>query len=59
MTSSGVKIVVLGAADTYWTTGRQELNKDGHYENETELVTGHEEYFKIQYYLLGSALGTV
>ena len=48
----------MGSADTFWTADRQELNNEGHYENEQELVTAHEEYFKTEYYLLGSAAGT-
>lgn len=52
---AGIKLSVKGEADTYWSTDRQELNNEGRYINETDVVTGHEEYFKAQFYLLGSS----
>lgn len=48
---------VKGEADTYWSTDRQELNNEGRYINETDVVTGHEEYFKAQFYIAGSSSG--
>ncbi|KAL7297338.1 hypothetical protein TKK_0009730 [Trichogramma kaykai] len=53
----GIKISVKGEADTYWSTDRQELNNEGRYINETDVVTAHEEYFKAQFYILGSSSG--
>jgi hypothetical protein len=53
----GIKLTVKGEADTCWTTDRQELNNEGRYVNETDTVTAHEEYFKAQFYLLGSQSG--
>lgn len=48
---------IKGEANTCWATDRQELNNEGRYENESQTVTGHEEYFSQQYYLVGSASG--
>ncbi|XP_001599906.1 arrestin domain-containing protein 17 [Nasonia vitripennis] len=53
----GIKLSVKGEADTYWSTDRQELNNEGRYINETDVVTAHEEYFKAEFYLLGSSSG--
>ncbi|XP_058789932.1 arrestin domain-containing protein 17 [Phymastichus coffea] len=53
----GIKLTVKGEANTYWSTDRQELNNEGRYINETDTVTGHEEYFKAQFYLTGSSSG--
>ncbi|XP_034943031.1 arrestin domain-containing protein 17 isoform X2 [Chelonus insularis] len=53
----GVNIKIKGEANTCWATDRQQLNQEGRYENESQTVTGHEEYFNIQYYLLGSPSG--
>ncbi|KAJ8674402.1 hypothetical protein QAD02_005664 [Eretmocerus hayati] len=53
----GIKLKVKGEADTYWSTDRQELNNEGRYVNETDVVTAHEEYFDASFYLIGSASG--
>ncbi|XP_014210428.1 arrestin domain-containing protein 17 [Copidosoma floridanum] len=50
----GIKLSVKGEADTYWSTDREELNNEGRYINETDVVTGHEDYFKAHFYVLGS-----
>ncbi|XP_011504212.1 PREDICTED: arrestin domain-containing protein 3 [Ceratosolen solmsi marchali] len=52
-----IQLRVKGEADTYWSTDRQELNNDGRYRTETDVVTAHEEYFKAQFYILGSSSG--
>lgn len=46
-----------GEGDTYWSTDREELNNEGRYINETDVVTAHEEYFKTQFYIVGSSSG--
>ncbi|XP_057336058.1 arrestin domain-containing protein 17 [Microplitis mediator] len=51
----GINIRIKGEANTCWATDRQELNHEGKYEKQEETVTGHEEYFNMQYYLLGSS----
>lgn len=52
---SGIIIRFLGEANTQWSETRRvtntETNKD---EEETENLSGHEEYFQTQYYLLGA-----
>lgn len=48
---------IKGEANTCWATDRQELNHEGRYENESETVTGHEEYFSMQFNVVGSATG--
>ncbi|XP_043277832.1 arrestin domain-containing protein 17-like [Venturia canescens] len=53
----GISLKIKGEANTCWATDRQELNNEGRYENESQTVTGHEEYFSQQYYLVGSASG--
>lgn len=46
-----------GEANTSWTADKQQLNNEGRYENEQQLLTGHEEYFSIKYYVAGQASG--
>lgn len=53
----GINVKLKGEANTCWATDRQEINHEGHYENESQTVTGHEEYFNIQYNILGSPSG--
>lgn len=50
---------VKGEANTCWTTDKQEMDERGQYRDETQTVTGHEEYFETKYYLVGSASGNV
>ncbi|XP_015601478.1 arrestin domain-containing protein 17 [Cephus cinctus] len=54
----GINVKAKGVANTCWSSDKQELNNEGRYENETQTVTGHEEYFNIQYYVLGSFAGS-
>lgn len=49
----GIIIRFLGEANTSWNETRRTTNSEGKEEEETENLTGHEEYFQIQYYLLG------
>lgn len=49
----GIIIRFLGEANTEWTEERNVTTSEGKTENETTHLKGHEEYFKIQYYLLG------
>lgn len=46
-----------GEANTSWTADKQKLNNEGRYENEQQLLTGHEEYFSIKYYVVGNSSG--
>lgn len=49
----GIIIRFLGEANTSWSETRKTTNSEGKEEEETENLSGHEEYFQIQYYLLG------
>ncbi|ALC47386.1 CG1105 [Drosophila busckii] len=49
----GIIIRFLGEANTEWTEERNVTTSEGKTENEITNLKGHEEYFKIQYYLLG------
>ncbi|KAH8369090.1 hypothetical protein KR009_000593 [Drosophila setifemur] len=49
----GIIIRFLGEANTEWTEERNVNTSEGKTENEITQLKGHEEYFKIQYYLLG------
>ncbi|XP_037948386.1 arrestin domain-containing protein 17 [Teleopsis dalmanni] len=49
----GIIIRFLGEANTEWSETRSVTNSEGKTEDETEYLKGHEEYFQIQYYLLG------
>lgn len=49
----GIIIRFLGEANTEWTEERNVTTSEGKTENEITHLKGHEEYFKIQYYLLG------
>ncbi|XP_063990814.1 arrestin domain-containing protein 17 isoform X2 [Diachasmimorpha longicaudata] len=53
----GINVIIKGEANTCWATDRQELNHEGRYEKESETVTGHEEYFSMQSYVIGTASG--
>lgn len=50
---------VKGEANTQWATDKQEMDEKGQYQNETQTVTGHEEYFETKYYLIGSSSGKI
>ncbi|XP_016939599.4 arrestin domain-containing protein 17 [Drosophila suzukii] len=49
----GIIIRFLGEANTEWTEEKSVTTSEGKTENEVTQLKGHEEYFKIQYYLLG------
>ncbi|XP_055375137.1 arrestin domain-containing protein 17 [Condylostylus longicornis] len=50
----GITARFLGEANTSWQEVRKTTNtQTGKEEDETENLTGHEEYFQIQYYILG------
>jgi len=51
--NAGIIIRFLGEANTEWTEERNVTTSEGKTENEITHLKGHEEYFKIQYYLLG------
>ncbi|XP_029160939.1 arrestin domain-containing protein 17 [Nylanderia fulva] len=53
----GISVKIKGEANTCWTTDKQEMDERGQYRDETQTVTGHEEYFETKYYLIGSASG--
>lgn len=50
---SGIVIKFTGEANTEWTELEKRRDQEGKEVEETERLTGHEEYFTIQYYLLG------
>lgn len=49
----GIIIRFLGEANTEWSEEKSVTTSEGKTENEVTQLKGHEEYFKIQYYLLG------
>lgn len=49
----GIQITFKGEANTNWATEETRTNNEGKQENERLELTGQEEYFKIQYYLVG------
>ncbi|XP_039969918.1 arrestin domain-containing protein 17 [Bactrocera neohumeralis] len=49
----GIIIRFLGEANTEWSETKTVTTSEGKTEQETETLRGHEEYFQIQYYLLG------
>lgn len=55
---TGIVIRFLGEANTSWEETKTVRDDQGKETNETEHLTGHEEYFEIHYYLLGSKNGS-
>lgn len=53
----GIVVCLKGEGDTSWYEEQSRTNNEGKTENERIDLTGQEEYFKIQYYLLGGASG--
>lgn len=53
----GIHVKFKGEAHTEWRESKQEENADGKTQSTDTLHTGNEEYFQIQYYLLGSSSG--
>lgn len=53
----GICVKMKGEANTSWTADKQQLNNEGRYENEQQLLTGHEEYFSIKYNVIGQSSG--
>ncbi|XP_051165266.1 arrestin domain-containing protein 17-like [Leptopilina boulardi] len=51
----GICVKMKGEANTSWTADKQQLNNEGRYENEQQLLTGHEEYFSIKYNVVGQS----
>ncbi|XP_037038639.1 arrestin domain-containing protein 17 [Bradysia coprophila] len=49
----GIIIKFLSEANTSWSETKKVKDSEGKEREETENLTGHEEYFQIQYYLLG------
>lgn len=54
----GIIVRFLGEANTSWDETKTVRDDQGKETNETEHLTGHEEYFEIHYYLLGSKNGS-
>lgn len=50
---SGILIKFLSEANTSWSQTKKVTDSEGKEREETESLTGHEEYFQISYYLLG------
>lgn len=53
----GICVKVKGEANTRWATDTQKMDDKGQYHDDTQTVSGHEEYFQTKYYLVGSASG--
>lgn len=54
----GIYVKVKGEANTCWSTDRQKLNQEGRYENESQTVTGHEDYFSSNFHVIGTPSGS-
>lgn len=50
---AGIVIKFLGEAHTSWNITENRTDNEGKTHEEVTNLTGHEEYFQIQYYLLG------
>lgn len=55
----GINIKFKGEASTFWTESETEESSDGQRREVETAHTGNEEYFNINYYLLGSKNGKV
>ncbi|KAG7300439.1 hypothetical protein JYU34_016060 [Plutella xylostella] len=53
----GIHVKIKGEAHTSWSESRRQDTSDGKTEDVDETISGHEEYFNINYYLLGSNSG--
>ncbi|XP_026741455.1 arrestin domain-containing protein 17 [Trichoplusia ni] len=53
----GIHVKIKGEAHTEWCESKEEQNSEGKTETSDTMHTGHEEYFQISYYLLGSNSG--
>uniref|UniRef100_A0A2A4K4A1 Arrestin C-terminal-like domain-containing protein n=1 Tax=Heliothis virescens TaxID=7102 RepID=A0A2A4K4A1_HELVI len=53
----GIHVKIKGEAHTEWRESRNEENSEGKTESTDTMHTGHEEYFQVSYYLLGSNSG--
>lgn len=49
----GIIIKCTGEAQTEWSEEETKKDQEGKEHTETTALNGHEEYFTIQYYLLG------
>lgn len=47
----------MGEANTSWSEVKKVKDEQGKEHDETELLTGHEEYFEIHFYMVGSKNG--
>lgn len=56
---AGISAKIKGEANTCWTTDKQEMDERGQYQDETQTVTAHEDYFEMKYYLIGSTSGKI
>lgn len=54
----GIVIRFLGEANTSWSETKKVRDEHGKEHDETEELTGHEEYFENHYYLLGAKNGS-
>lgn len=54
---SGIHVKIKGEAHTEWAESTQKEDSQGKTESTDTLHTGHEEYFQVSYYLLGSSTG--
>lgn len=53
----GISICFKGEANTLWTVEETSRNENGEEQKTQVDIYGHEEYYKIQYYLVGSPAG--
>ncbi|XP_049871660.1 arrestin domain-containing protein 17 [Pectinophora gossypiella] len=53
----GIHVKFKGEAHTEWSESKEETDTEGKPISTDQMITGNEEYFTIQYYLLGSNTG--
>lgn len=53
----GISICFKGECNTSWMIEETHTDNEGKQERENIEITGHEEYFKIKYYLVGGQGG--
>ncbi|XP_053611866.1 arrestin domain-containing protein 3 [Plodia interpunctella] len=53
----GIQVNFKGEAHTEWYESKQQENEQGKTESNDTTHTGHEEYFQVSYYILGSSSG--
>jgi hypothetical protein len=51
----GIVVTTKGEANTCWSIDEDEMDENGQFREGVQAMSGHEEYFKVKYYLIGSS----